>query len=287
MAQGHEDSAGRGDEGKAREDRVRETVTYMLSVASGVATLLVGFNILPASTSAEQALICLTAIGMSGAIICGIGAWRNVRRFRLMTIWAALAFVCLAALSVVVKNSTTGSQSQGPASSPSSNSSQSTASQPRAAAFPAVSNDSSSPSATPVSGSVQLVNLSTVSTATDGYSIAPATVDGVTYQNALISDGDICGSYGTVTYQPARLYKHLHALVGVTDNSQSGESVDFSVTVDNNSSPTGTTQTINVGEAPKPIDVDITGAFRITLSAETPDCVFQGTAVWINPVLSE
>lgn len=173
--------------------------------------------------------------------------------------------------------------------------SQPTANQPGATAFPASGGASSGPSVIPLASgpsttrplsSVQLVNLPRVSTETDGYSVHSATVDRVTYQNALVDNGNICGSYGTVTYQPARQYKHFHALVGVTDNSQSGEDIDFSVTVDNESSPTGTTQTINVGEAPKPIDVDITGAFRITLSAVAPDCVFDGTAVWINPALS-
>ena len=172
--------------------------------------------------------------------------------------------------------------------------SQPTANQPGATALSAAGGASSSPSATPApsglsttraSSSVQLVNLPRVATENDGYSVRSVTVDRVSYQNALVDNGDICGSYGTVTYQPARQYEHFHALVGVTDNSQSGEGIDFSVTVDNESSPTGTTQTINVGEAPKPIDVDITGAFRITLSAVAPDCVFNGTAVWINPVL--
>jgi NPCBM/NEW2 domain len=165
--------------------------------------------------------------------------------------------------------------------------SQPTMNEPGATPFSAASSASSGPSATAAPSSVQLVNLSTVATQTDGYSVGSATVDGVTYQNALVSNGDICSTYGTVTYQPARRYKHFHALVGVTDDSQSDESVDFSVTVDNDSSPSGTAQTMNVGEAPKPIDVDIAGAFRITLSAVAPDCVFNGTAVWINPVLSE
>jgi hypothetical protein len=152
--------------------------------------------------------------------------------------------------------------------------SQPTVRQPGSSTSSPSSSASSGPSAAPALSSVSLIDLSVVDPENDGYSVDPATVDKTTYKNVLISNGDLCDAYGSVTYRLAGEYKHFHALVGLTDDSESGEDIDFSITVNNGSTPTGVIQAINVGESPKPIDADITGAFSITLSAVTPDCVF-------------
>jgi hypothetical protein len=109
------------DTDEDQEQRFREPASFGMSVAGTVAAFVAGFGILPSSTSAEKVLILITVIGASGAIIFGIGAWRSGRRFIIMAISAGLAFMCLAALSVVAQ---TASSAHGTASPPSSDSSQ-------------------------------------------------------------------------------------------------------------------------------------------------------------------
>jgi hypothetical protein len=96
-----------GDEESAR--RVRQPVSFGMCVAGTVAAFVAGFGILPSSTLAEKAFILVIASALSGAIIAGIGAWRSVKRFVIMAIFASLAFVCLAALAVAAQNGATAS----------------------------------------------------------------------------------------------------------------------------------------------------------------------------------
>jgi hypothetical protein len=105
--------SGAADEDVSHEKQVRETVVYVLSIASGVSTFAVGFGILPSSTAVEKVLILLAALSISAAIIFGIGAWHSARRFMLMATCAGLGLVFLCALSVVPQQSTTRPQAQG------------------------------------------------------------------------------------------------------------------------------------------------------------------------------
>lgn len=115
LAEHHEVPEKKPDTGEDQEQRFRGTVSYVMSVLGTVAAFAAGFGLLPSSTSAEKVLNVITVIGVSGAIIFGIGAWRSGRRFMLMTISAGLAFTCLAALLVVAQ---TASGAQGPPSPP-------------------------------------------------------------------------------------------------------------------------------------------------------------------------
>jgi hypothetical protein len=83
--------------------RVRNFVSYAAGIAGTVATFLVGFGILPNASLPEQLLNLFASIGLSGAIIIGIGAWRSVRRFIVMWIFIGVAVICLAALAVVAQ----------------------------------------------------------------------------------------------------------------------------------------------------------------------------------------
>jgi hypothetical protein len=130
------------DEDGSREKQVREAVVYVLSIASGVATFAAGFGILPSSTVAEKALILLTALGVSGAIIFGIGAWHSVRRFMLMAACVGLGLVSLCILSVVTQQSTTASQPQGAKTPASPYSGQPTVSTPGRSPTPPVASSS-------------------------------------------------------------------------------------------------------------------------------------------------
>lgn len=112
-------SSGAADEDSSHEKQVRETVVYVLSIASGVSTFAVGFGVLPSSTAAEKVLILLAALSVSAAIIFGIGAWHSARRFMLMAACAGLGFVFVCILSVVAQQSATARQAPG-AESPAS-----------------------------------------------------------------------------------------------------------------------------------------------------------------------
>jgi hypothetical protein len=98
------------------ERRVREPVSFGMSIAGTVAAFVAGFGILPSSTLAEKTFIFIIAIALSGAIISGIGAWRSVKRFVVMAISASLAFVCLAALAVAAQDGAVAPQAQATAS---------------------------------------------------------------------------------------------------------------------------------------------------------------------------
>ena len=87
----------------SRERRVREAIIYGLSIVSAFSTFIAGFGILPSTTVTEKTLIFLTALGLSGAIIFGIGAWHNIHRFMLMATCVGSAFVFLVILSVVTQ----------------------------------------------------------------------------------------------------------------------------------------------------------------------------------------
>jgi hypothetical protein len=68
-----------------------------------------------------------------------------------------------------------------------------TANQPGSSASSAASSASSGPSAVLAPSSVPLIDLSMADPENDGYSVNSATVDNATYQNALVSAGDLCG----------------------------------------------------------------------------------------------
>ena len=121
------------------EGRVREPVSFGMSVAGTVAAFVAGFGILPSSTLAEKAFILITTIALSGAIISGIGAWASVKRFVLMAISASLAFVCLAALAIAAQDGAAAPQALGRTASPTS-----PVSKPSAGVTPAATGTSSS-----------------------------------------------------------------------------------------------------------------------------------------------
>jgi hypothetical protein len=56
------------DTGEGPERRIREPVSFAMSVAGTVAAFVAGFGILPSSTSTEKVLILVTVIGVSVAI---------------------------------------------------------------------------------------------------------------------------------------------------------------------------------------------------------------------------
>lgn len=79
-------------------------------IATGVFGVLafLGFSFLPTSTTAEKAYVCGACSVLSIACVTGAGAWRSLRRFSMTVTCLILAFICLAALSIVAQSSNEG-----------------------------------------------------------------------------------------------------------------------------------------------------------------------------------
>jgi hypothetical protein len=145
----HQDVAfSAGPDGDEEPERpVREPVSFGMSVAGTVAAFVAGFGILPSSTLTEKAFILIIAIALSGAIICGIGAWRSVKRFLFMAISVGVAFTGLAALAIVAQGGAIAAQATGTPNIPSPVSEQSASGTP--SPTPAVTGTSSADNSQP------------------------------------------------------------------------------------------------------------------------------------------
>lgn len=80
-------------------------------------------------------------------------------------------------------------------------------------------------------------------------------------------------------------YRYFHAIVGLSDDSPYGDTVQFSIQVDGRQK--GMKPALSAGQA-EAFNVNITGAHQITLQdvcTRGPNINGDVTAVWINPVL--
>jgi hypothetical protein len=106
------------DGGEDPAERVRNFIGLATGVAGTVAAFLVGFGILPDALLSEQLLNFFAAIGLSGAIIAGIGAWRSIRRFIFMWAFIAIVLACLASLAVVAARAAASQSATGASRAP-------------------------------------------------------------------------------------------------------------------------------------------------------------------------
>ena len=117
------------------------------------------------------------------------------------------------------------------------------------------------------------------------YQFGPQTVNTKPYYLTMYLTGGPC-LYSVATYQLGYKYKRFHAAVGLNDESVV-HGVIFTVQVDQRSP---SVVTVAPGQGPHSIDVDLTGAYRITLRVEGDnECALGGdraTAVWIDPFLT-
>jgi hypothetical protein len=132
-------------DGEDLTEKVSKFIGLVTGIAGTVAAFYVGFQILPNASLAEQLLNFFAAIGLSGAIIAGIGAWRNIRRFITMWIFIGVVVSCLAALAVVAARAATSQSAIGANGAqrtrfPSTPSGATTASSPNSGSSPASSN---------------------------------------------------------------------------------------------------------------------------------------------------
>lgn len=101
------------DDGEDLTEKVNKFIGLVTGIAGTVAAFYVGFGILPNALLSEQLLNFFAAIGLSGAIIAGIGAWRNIRRFIIMWIFIGVVVSCLAALAAVAARAATSQSAVG------------------------------------------------------------------------------------------------------------------------------------------------------------------------------
>ncbi|MFI8164506.1 NPCBM/NEW2 domain-containing protein [Streptomyces microflavus] len=114
----------------------------------------------------------------------------------------------------------------------------------------------------------------------DGYLSGPQTVNLREYSDALrVPDSLSCET--VATWQLDRTYTTLVTHVGITDDSPTYSAADFTITIDGKAA---FQRTMKVGQTAEKATIDITGAFRITLTTDTCD---DGNAAWLNPVISK
>ncbi|MEW2071611.1 NPCBM/NEW2 domain-containing protein [Streptomyces sp. NPDC007346] len=114
----------------------------------------------------------------------------------------------------------------------------------------------------------------------DGYLSGPQTVNLREYPDALhVPDSLSCET--VATWQLDRAYTTLVTHVGIADDSPTSSSADFTVTVDDEA---GFQRTMRVGQSAEKATVDITDAFRITLTIN--NCGAGGHGAWLNPTIT-
>ena len=107
------------------------------------------------------------------------------------------------------------------------------------------------------------------------------------HEDAILATLRFCGD--TAVNQIDRRYQRFRADIGLADDSNSDALVEFSLLLDNRIRPTAT---VTIGPATvEHVDVDISGAFRMTIAAvNTAPSVCgtadRATAAWFNTSLT-
>ncbi|MFB9523627.1 NPCBM/NEW2 domain-containing protein [Streptomyces cremeus] len=89
----------------------------------------------------------------------------------------------------------------------------------------------------------------------------------------------------SATWHLNREYTSLVTRLGVTDESTLGDTVVFTIKVDDK---VAREITMGPGQDPESVDVDLTGAFRVELSVDNPRTgLTVAVGAWIDPVLTK
>ncbi len=290
------ESAGRAEEvGQEDSDRLREKVGVVIGIATGIlgALLTVGLTFLPASTLAEKSYIFLACLSLSIVAVSGIGAWKSLRRFTITASFTSIAIMCLSALAISAANPVAVAHEVNRNSSPGVR-------QPKRSTSVPIDKPHSSPEATSSRGisgtqrgagsSQSLLDMTAIDPADSLLVSGYQTVNTRQYQQTLFDntlDEYGCGDDDpdSTSYNLGRKYAYFHAIVGLADSSPSGDAVTFDVLVDGQRK--GIAPTLYVGQTAI-LNIDITGAFRITLqdlctAAQDSSNNNSITAVWANP----
>jgi hypothetical protein len=132
------------DDDEDLTEKVSKSIGLVAGIAGTIAAFWVGFGIVPNASLSEQLLNFFAAIGLTGAIVAGIGAWRSIRRFIVMWIFFGIVVSCLAVLAVVAARAATSQSANGandkqPTGIPGTPSDGATASSPNSGNSPASS----------------------------------------------------------------------------------------------------------------------------------------------------
>jgi len=280
-----------------REDpgRLTEKANVVIGIVVGIlgALLAVGFELLPASTVLEKSYIVIASLALSIAAFSGIGAWKSGRRFAFTATSTGLAIICLAGLSVAAQaRPAQSSQASDPPMSSTPDSTQPNTASPTtkpSASVPTANPSPASSPGTPGGGSQSLIDMTPVpgSNSQSGQQ----TVDGQSYQQTLYDtwdDYNCDGSYApsSTTYNLDYKYRQFRVVVGLSENSPPGDTIQFSVLIDNQEK--GVSPTLQAGQT-QTLNLNVAGAYRITLQDNCTSAANAGgnnvTAVWINPVV--
>lgn len=133
-------------------------------------------------------------------------------------------------------------------------------------------------------GSVSLTGLKSV-TGSNSINSGPRRVNARAYSDTVYQYVD-CETKHNAIYQLDRHYKYFDAIIGPSDDSRSGYTVFFTVTVDDREV---LNQRVAVGESQQ-IRADVNGGYRMTISvvSDRPEGRCPGAdlvAVWANPTL--
>lgn len=79
-------------------EKTRDALDHAASIVSIAALIATGFGVWSANSLTEKLLAALIVVSLSGAIIAGIGAWRDLRRL----IFTATFFVACSAFSMAL-----------------------------------------------------------------------------------------------------------------------------------------------------------------------------------------
>ncbi|MFE1545729.1 NPCBM/NEW2 domain-containing protein [Streptomyces microflavus] len=151
---------------------------------------------------------------------------------------------------------------------------------PPTTAEPSTTNTPDPPAAPPAAGSQSLVT-DLPAFEDDGYLSGPQTVNLRDYPDALrVPAPPSCET--VATWQLDRTYTTLVTHVGVTDDSPTSSDANFFITVDGKAA---FQRTMKVGQSAEKATIDITNAFRITLTIN--NCGGSGHGAWLNPTISK
>ncbi|MFF7366007.1 NPCBM/NEW2 domain-containing protein [Streptomyces sp. NPDC008125] len=113
----------------------------------------------------------------------------------------------------------------------------------------------------------------------DGYQAGAQSVNLHEFPVALREDANSCQT--VATWQLDRTYKRLVAGIGISDESSTGSSKDFTISVDGH---VQFQRSIGVGESAQTAVADLTGAYRVTLMIQSCD---SAVGSWLDPVITK
>jgi hypothetical protein len=276
-------NAAAGGRGSSRP--FQERVLFIATVGAGSFTLLAAFGLtlLPDSTRTQQALILVACMALSLAFVTALGAWRNAVRFALASLSAAVAVVCLAALSIATESvRETGASVAGGDASTFSGSTPISRSPDMSDSREQSPDRSRRDGAPPRSTAV--THLDGLAPVRSDLAAGPWTMNDVRYDRGLAAKiGCAYTDGGSAEYNLYRGYTRFHADIGLSDDAEAGVKIRFVVRLD---AKVIFEKEVGLGELVS-VDRPVSNGFRLSIETYQPVCPAAfGHAVWGDPRIS-